>query len=171
MDTIEQARRQWALRFPELDVRPLDIFGRVRRIGSVLQSLSDEVLESYGITRADFDILSVLGRFGRAMTPTEIAAETVTSAPGTTKRIKRLVDAGLIVRLPNPQDGRGALISLSAEAEAFLEPVLQAISRLENEYLAQLPPGAIDALRVHLTSLLECLEDSERALRVLGTRS
>nr|WP_271213096.1 MarR family transcriptional regulator [Rhodococcus wratislaviensis]GLK40033.1 hypothetical protein GCM10017611_69050 [Rhodococcus wratislaviensis] len=168
MDAIEQARQQWALRFPQLDVGPLDIFGRVRRIGLVLQSLSDEVLESYGITRADFDILSVLGRFGRAMTPTEIAVETVTSAAGTTKRFKRLTDAGLITRQPNPQDGRGALISLTPKAEAFLEPVLQAISQMENEYLAQLSPGAIDALRLHLTSLLECLEDGDRAIDDIG---
>lgn len=158
MDAIDQARRQWAARFPQLDVSPLDIFGRVRRIESVLRARSDDVLETYGISRADFDLLSVLGRFGRAMTPTEIAVETLTSAPGTTKRVKRLTDAGLIRREPNPRDGRGSLISLTSDAEAILEPVLHAISQLEQEFLDRLPEGTVNALGAHLPALLACLE-------------
>nr|AIU93939.1 hypothetical protein LRS1606.505 [Rhodococcus sp. NS1] len=162
MDAIDQARRQWGQRFPRLDTTPLDVFGRVRRISAVLQALSDNVLASYGITRADFDILSVLGRFGRAMTPTEIAVETVTSAPGTTKRIRRLVDAGLVRREPNPQDGRGSLISITAAAEVLLEPVLEAISELENAYLQRLPDSAVAELSTHLAALLGCLDDADR---------
>ena len=158
MDAIARARAQWEERFPDLNIRPLEVFGRVRRLAVLLQAHSDRVLEEHGITRADFDILSVLGRFGRPMTPSEIAAETLTSAPGTTKRMKRLAAAGLITRAADPADGRGALITLTPEADAFLEPVLRAISDLEQPLLEALPAGVEAGLRGSLEALLTTLE-------------
>jgi DNA-binding MarR family transcriptional regulator len=156
-DAIDQARAQWAKLFPQVNTQPLDIFGRLRRIAELLQERSDEVLSAHGISRSEFDIISALGRFGRPMTLTEISVETLTSAPGTTKRIKKLLSAGLISREPNPLDGRGALISLTAVAEPLLEPILNDISRLEHSLITELSPDErsdlVRALRVLLKSI------------------
>ncbi|NKX51271.1 MarR family transcriptional regulator, partial [Arthrobacter deserti] len=65
------------------------------------------VLAANGITRAEFDMLSLLARSGRPMAPTELAAELLISGAGATKRLRKLTDAGLVRRETNPRDGRG----------------------------------------------------------------
>lgn len=139
-DAIDDVRHAWAARYPELDTSPLDVFGRIRRIAVLVQLESDRVLAVHNVSRADFDILSALARSQRPMTPTEIATATLTSAPGTTKRLQRLVSVGMVVRTPNPDDGRGALIELTSQADAIVLPILKGLSALEKGLL-----GAVSA--------------------------
>ena len=47
------------------------------------------------------------------MRPSDLAQAVMLTSSGTTKRLDRLETAGLIVRLPDPQDRRGLLIELT----------------------------------------------------------
>lgn len=160
-DAIDQARTQWAGLLPAVDTYPLEVFGRIRRVAELLQSRSDAVLQRHGISRSEFDIISVLGRYARPMTLTEISAETLISAPGTTKRVKKLLAAGLIRRESNPADGRGALVSLTEAATPLLEPVVSSISDLESGVLAPLSDTEQRALVLGLRALLAAFEDED----------
>ena len=53
------------------------------------------------------------------------------TSSGTTKRLDRLEQAGLIARSPDPQDRRGTLITLTAAGRRLIDKVTQA--HLENE--------------------------------------
>lgn len=126
------------------------ITGRIRVLANSIQAGSDEVLERHGLTRADFDILSVLVRGGRSLSPTEITAQSLVSAPGTTKRIQRMITEGLVQKIENPHDRRGYLIEPTAKAREVFGPIVESISAYERELLKRLDPR-------HLIQLTEGL--------------
>lgn len=163
IDSIDHVRGQWARIFPGLDTRPVDVVGRINRIAHIIQLRSDAVLARNAITRAEFDLLSVLARTGRPMAPTELAAELLISGPGVTKRIRKLLDAGLVEREANPQDGRSALIRMAPPALEALRPILEAVMAFEAGLLAALGPAGAEGLAENLRTLLASLEPTPQS--------
>lgn len=153
-DYIDQVQEQWQVIYPELDTTPTAVIGRVLRLARVVQTQADAVLASHGVTRAEFDVLSLLARTRRPMAPSELAAELLTSAPGITKRVTKLVDAGLVYRDDNPLDGRGALVRISAKAEASLAPILLAIWEFEAGLLSGMSATSQHSSAQQLKALL-----------------
>lgn len=135
------------------------ITGRIRVLAHAIQTRSNHVLEQHGITRADFDILSALVRSGRPLTPSEITSQSLVSAPGTTKRLQKMTAAGLIERTVNPRDGRGSLIHPTEKALEIFEPILESISRSEQELLRRISPRHI----IQLTEGLRALQAAAEA--------
>ena len=136
----------------------VDIVARINRIGQIIQLRSDAVLAENGITRAEFDMLSLLARAGRPVAPTELAAELLISGAGATKRIKKLRDAGLVQRDNNPQDGRGALVRMTPKARDLLRPILESVLNFEAGLLSVLDPSTAGELARNLRVLLAGLE-------------
>ncbi|MFD1212140.1 MarR family winged helix-turn-helix transcriptional regulator [Arthrobacter sp. GCM10027362] len=141
-----------------MDTEPTSIIGRINRIAQIIQLRSDIVLAANGITRAEFDMLSLLARTGRPMTPTELAGELLISGAGATKRLKKLRDAGLIQREANPRDGRGALIHMTAKAHELLRPILESVLGFEAALLSRLSASTRRELARDLRALLTGLE-------------
>jgi DNA-binding MarR family transcriptional regulator len=137
----------------------MSITGRIRVLSKAIQVGSDEVLARHGLTRADFDILSVLVRSGRPLTPTEITSQSLVSAPGTTKRLKKMTLDGLIVRSENPQDGRGWLIEPTRKGLDVFEPILESLSRYEQDLLARLKPRHVIQLTESLREFVFVVEE------------
>lgn len=157
-DYVDLVRQQWAGLFPGLDTSTVAIFGRISRITQIAQTRSDAVLAANGLSRAEFDVLSLLARRGSAQAPTQVAQELLISGAGATKRLKNLQSAGLIERTANPDDGRGSLIHLTAKARDLLGPILESVLAFEDGLLAELEPAARDELASHLQRLLASLE-------------
>lgn len=157
-DYVDGVRRQWAEIFPGLETGGMDIITRINRIAQIVEQRSDGVLTSNGITRAEFDMLSLLARSGRPMSPTELSAELLISGAGATKRIKTLQNAGLVVREANPKDGRGALIRMTPKARDLLRPILESVLDFEAGLLSGLDPSTASDLARKLRGLLSGLE-------------
>jgi len=66
--------------------------------------------------------MSVLGSIRTLVksTPSAIAAHERVQPPSITRTLTSLVDAGMIIREPHPDDGRQVLISVSGRGEAVL---------------------------------------------------
>ncbi|HEY8754095.1 MAG TPA: MarR family transcriptional regulator [Arthrobacter sp.] len=160
-DYIDTVQQQWARIDPTISSEPARIIGRVRRLAELIQRRSNRVLDSYGISRDEFDILALLTRTGRPMTPSQLSADLIISGPGTTKRIRKLVAAGLVTREPDPSDGRGALIRMTAEAEAMILPVLRSVSAFEGELVSSLAATDREELARLLRTLLISVEAAD----------
>lgn len=154
-DPIDTVREQWTSILPELDTSPMAITGRIRVLANAIQAGSDEVLARHGLTRADFDILSALVREGRSLSPTEITARSLISAPGTTKRLQRMIAEGLVEKIENPQDRRGYLIAPTAKAQEVFKPIVESISAYEQQVLGRMAPKHI----IQLTESLRAFTD------------
>jgi DNA-binding MarR family transcriptional regulator len=142
MDEIVDEVRGW---LPDLDVSGLPITGRILRLARYLEAGREAELVQFGLTLADFDLLATLRRRA-ASEPIKIRDlqfSLMLSSGGMTKRLDRLESAGLIERLPDPNDRRGTLISLSPRGLDLIDEAVPTITRYETAVVT----GAIGSER------------------------
>jgi DNA-binding MarR family transcriptional regulator len=108
---------------------------------TLMRQLDTDLREHTGLRLADFDVLAQLANAGGELRMTELAARTLISRSGLTRRVARLVDEGLLRRANAPGDGRGVLVALTEAGIARLTetmPVhLQGVSKLFVERLTE----------------------------------
>jgi DNA-binding MarR family transcriptional regulator len=89
--------------------------------------------------------LATIDRHG-PLAPSELAERERIRRPTATRVLSRLAEAGLVDRIPDPADGRSAIVSVSAEGRALL----RWLRRRKTAYLAtrirDLPPEDLRAL-------------------------
>jgi DNA-binding MarR family transcriptional regulator len=80
----------------------------------VIRTLDRELREEHDLPLAAYDVLLRLARApDRALRMTDLAEKVLLSPSGLTRLIDRLAARGLVERLPDPEDGRVALASLT----------------------------------------------------------
>jgi DNA-binding MarR family transcriptional regulator len=111
----------------------VSIVGRVSRLARALEQRLEPVYREHGLEPGWHDVLATLRRSGPhyRLRPTDLTDATMLTSSGTTKRLDRLEQAGLIERGPDPDDRRGLLISLTAAGRKLIDQVTEA--HLENE--------------------------------------
>jgi DNA-binding MarR family transcriptional regulator len=87
---------------------------------TLMRQLDTDLREDTGLRLADFDVLAQLAGAGGELRMTELAARTLISRSGLTRRIARLVDDGLVRRANAAGDGRGVLVALTDDGIARL---------------------------------------------------
>jgi DNA-binding MarR family transcriptional regulator len=80
---------------------------------TLMRQLDTDLWEDTGLRLADFDVLAQLAEAGGELRMTELAARTLVSRSGLTRRVARLVDAGLLRRANATEDGRGVVVTLT----------------------------------------------------------
>ena len=155
-DAIDHLVEQWHRERPELDVSPTAVLQRITRV-HVLQSASfTEVFARHGLTFGEFEVLAALRRSGRPwrMKPTELYGALVLSSGATTNRIDRLEAAGLVERIPDPDDRRGTLVGLTPRGRRTLDAATADHLANEERLLEALSPRDRDQLVRLLRKLL-----------------
>jgi len=106
---------------------------------TLMRQLDTELWADTGLRLADFDVLAQLAEAGGELRMTELAARTLVSRSGLTRRVARLVDEGLVRRANATGDGRGVVVALTdAGVVRVTETVpahLRGVSRLFVERL------------------------------------
>ena len=166
MDHVDRILAQWATERPDLDVGPMGLFGRLKRLTDHLQAEIDAVYRKHGLSFAAFDVLATLRRSGPpyALSPTDLINWTMVTSGTMTNRIDRLQTQGLIERRPNPDDGRSTVVALTEAGFALIDMVINEHVANQHRLIAQLPEdlraGFEDGLRAWLASF-EMLDSSE----------
>jgi DNA-binding MarR family transcriptional regulator len=80
---------------------------------TLIRQLDTDLREQTGLRLADFDVLAQLAHASGELRMTELAARTLLSRSGLTRRVARLVDDGLVRRANASQDGRGVVVALT----------------------------------------------------------
>ena len=80
---------------------------------TLMRQLDTDLFADTGLRLADFDVLAQLAEAGGELRMTELAARTLVSRSGLTRRVARLVDEGLVRRANAAGDGRGVVVALS----------------------------------------------------------
>jgi DNA-binding MarR family transcriptional regulator len=162
-DEVEEILAQWRKERPDLDPSPIGVFGRLARISMARQALLTKFMAGHGLSPAGFDVLANLRRSGHPhrKTPSELATSSLLSSGGITFRLDRLEAAGLIRRVPSPDDRRVMYAELTVEGLACIDELMK--SHLEREH--QLLADISDEERRTLCQLLAKLEASLRRNR------
>lgn len=164
-DEVDRILAQWRKERPDLDPSPMGVFGRLARISIARQSLLTKFMAEYDLSPAGFDVLANLRRSGppHRKTPSELATSSLLSSGGITFRLDRLEAAGLIRRVPSPDDRRVMYAELTPEGLALIDELIESHLERDHELLADFS----DEERRTLARLLSKLEAS---LRTSGTR-
>ena len=114
-DGVDVILEQWRRERPELDPSPIGVIGRISRLARELEQRLEAVYREHGLEPGWHDVLATLRRTGPPyqLRPTDFAGTLMLTSSGTTKRLDRLEQAGLITRAPDPEDRRGTLITLT----------------------------------------------------------
>jgi hypothetical protein len=117
-DGVDVILEQWRRERPELDPSPIGVIGRISRLARELEQRLEAVYRQHGLEPGWHDVLATLRRTGPPyqLRPTEFAGTLMLTSSGTTKRLDRLEQAGLITRAPDPDDRRATLITLTGPA-------------------------------------------------------
>jgi DNA-binding MarR family transcriptional regulator len=161
LDHVDEIVAQWQRERPDLDTAALAVLGRLFRAAH----LADEAL-ARGLAGQQkhpgwFDLLAALRRSGAPfeLTPTQLIRTTLLSSGGMTKRLDRLADAGLVERLPDPDDRRGTRVRLTPRGKATIDAAIDVHVSNENHLLRTLTPAERQALDRSLRRLLAALEE------------
>ncbi|ANM02474.1 MarR family transcriptional regulator protein [Rhizobium phaseoli] len=127
-DHVDRILAQWRRERPDLDVEPMGILGRLKRLGTHLGREVETVLMQYGLSTSAFDVLATLRRSGapHRLSPGELLEMTMVSSGTMTNRIDQLEKAGFVERIVNPDDRRSVLIALTDKGFTTVEEAVGA---------------------------------------------
>jgi DNA-binding MarR family transcriptional regulator len=159
-DHVDRVRDQWRAVRPELDTSPLAIVARVGRTAAFFDQSVNDLLGRHGLNRAAWDVLAGLRRQGPPyeLSPTDLYRGLMRTSGAITNRLRRLEQAGLVERRPDPRDGRGVVVRLTERGCALVDEVAPAHMENEERLLAALSAADRAALERILRRLLRELE-------------
>jgi DNA-binding MarR family transcriptional regulator len=159
-DSIARVIAGWRATRPELEIEPIAITARLARVQAVLSPRLETVFARYGMRGADFAVIATLIRLAdESVSQRQLASELGLSAGTVSLRIDRLVQRGLAERRADPDDGRGALVSLTDRGRELFEACAPEHLANAHELLAGLSEPERDQLGHLLGKLLYTLED------------
>jgi DNA-binding MarR family transcriptional regulator len=160
-DHVDRVLAQWAREEPELDLSStVAVIARLGRLRAYVDRELDELFGRHQLTRQSWDVLACLRRAGKPyqLTPTEINQEVMRTSGAITHTLHALEYAGLITRVPNPQDGRSSHVRLTSTGHQLLHQVAPLHVDNERRMLAPLNPDEVNTLVSLLRKLLVAFE-------------
>src|SRR5579864_1701525 len=108
---------------PELDLTVEGIVDRINGLSRRINKMMDETLNERSLTWGEWKVLGLLRRSpGHQRSPGYLAVHAELSSGAMTNRLDNLEKAGLIRRLPDPNDRRGVIVELTgAGSKAYEE--------------------------------------------------
>lgn len=143
-DGVDDIVAQWAAERPDLDRLAMEVYGRIYRISKRMGDRMEAIYQGYGIGRGEFDVLSTLRRSGAPyqLAPSAMAAAMMLTTGGMTGRLDKLERAGLIDRVPDPEDRRAMRARLTEQGKTVVEAALAAGVDYQTEVINRLPPDS-----------------------------
>ncbi|MFI5607873.1 MarR family winged helix-turn-helix transcriptional regulator [Amycolatopsis sp. NPDC051903] len=160
-DHVDTVLAQWAEQRPDLDVSPMAVLGRLKRVSRLVDSELSRTFARHGLDAPSYDVLATLRRNDppHHLTPTELMRSAMVTSGAVTQRLDRLEDRGLITRSRSVTDGRGIVVSLTDDGRALIDRVLPDHFATGRRVLDALDPLERSALADALRTLLESFGD------------
>jgi len=160
MDEVDELVAAWQAERPDLDVRPMQVLSRISRLARHLDRERRSAFAAHDLESWEFDVLAALRRQGAPyeLSPGALLRATLVTSGTMTNRIDRLKAKGLVRRRPDPQDKRGALVTLTASGQSRVDATLADLLEKEQTLLAGLPAASRDTLAGLLRVLLAPLD-------------
>lgn len=162
-DLIDMIIQKWQqTNLPETNYIGTEIIGRIVRLNAFVQLNSEQNLAEYDLSIGDFDLLAVLRReASEQLTPRRIQELIIVSSGGLSNRMTRLEAKDLITRIPDPNDRRGVIVTLTAKGKTLIDNVAPTHLALENKLVANLSNEEQAQLSMLLKKILIPIERSE----------
>jgi DNA-binding MarR family transcriptional regulator len=160
-DEVDRLVAAWKRERPDLDLSPLSVLSRITRIARHLDIARRDAfgdLENWG-----FDVLAALRRAGAPyqLSPGAIMQETMVTSGTITNRLDRLEELELITREPDPNDGRGSLVTLTKSGIRAVDAAMEDLLENERQLLKDLSGKDREQLAALLSTLVTEFDSTE----------
>jgi DNA-binding MarR family transcriptional regulator len=165
-DSVDALLASWAAQRPDLDMAAVGVVARLARVRDFIDAQLAAVFGNFGLSAPSFAVLVTLARLsGEAVAVSQRRlADELGLTPGTVSvRIDRLVEAGLVSRLPDPDARRNVLVELTPRGRELFERVVPAHLGNEARLLSALTDDEQKLLADLLRKLLVEYEGSAPA--------
>lgn len=165
-DHVDRIFEQWAVERPDLDRSAMAVLARILRAARIVDLEMGRVFSDDGLHRGEFDVLATLRRAGQPfrLNPSDLSATLLLSTGAMTNRLDGLESAGLVRRLPDPDDRRGVLVELTPRGRVLIDRILTAHVRNEERILESLTGADRRQLTRLLRKLLVSLGEREGSM-------
>lgn len=139
-DLLDHILDQWREERPEIDAGGMALVPRLFRLSHLFDLEMTVVSRSLGLKAGWLDALSALRRIGAPyrLSAGELARWTLLSTGGLTNRLDRMEAAGVVRRVPNPDDRRGVLVELTQAGRELTDRAIDAHLDLYERMLSPL---------------------------------
>jgi DNA-binding MarR family transcriptional regulator len=162
-DQVDRMLQIWKRELPDLDLGTEGIVERIQKLQRYLDRAMNETLAEFKLDRGEWWLLGALRRPGPPYrkSPGKLAEDIGLSSGAMTNRLDRLEAAGLIRRLPDPDDRRALQVELTDAGWQAWQDTVGAQARKEALVANALQPDEKVALNALLRRLM--LEFEEQA--------
>lgn len=136
-DEVDLIIDAWSRRLPGVDLTPLDVMSRLRRVSNRLGRLRATAFSGAGLAVWEFDVLAALRREEppHELNPAQLIEATMIGSAAMTNRLDNLSRRGLVERRPNPRDGRSVLVRLTPDGATRVDDAMRRLAEREAEEL------------------------------------
>ena len=162
MDHVDKILAQWRRERPDLDVSPMGLIGRAKRLTQCLSREMEKTWAEFGLNSASFDVLATLRRSGApfSLSPGDLMASTMVTSGTMTNRIDQLEKAGLVDRKQSPEDGRSFQVCLTDKGFSVIDEAVAAHVATQERLVSGLSAEEQRTLDDLLKSFLARVEQS-----------
>jgi MarR family transcriptional regulator for hemolysin len=128
-------------------------------LARLLKTYVDQKARSYGMTRAQWQVLSRLER-SEGLKQAELAEELDLQPITLTRLVDRLAENGLIERRPDPEDRRAKRLFLTSQARPLMDRLAVLGEEVMGEVLAGLDEGDMKLLLSKLGRVKDNLREA-----------
>jgi DNA-binding MarR family transcriptional regulator len=155
-DSVDRIVQAWRKRDPHLDSSTLEITGRLLLCAGYYERTVSTILQPFGLSIADFDVLNTLRRVSdqHGSKPSDMARSSLITTGAMTSRLDRLERAGLIRRTPDPADRRGVLVRLTPRGSKVARQALHELIATNQTFLEPLSGQQRDRIASALKQLI-----------------
>lgn len=139
-DEVDLVIDAWSRHLPDVDLTPLDVMSRLRRVSLRLARVRASAFASAGLASWEFDVLAALRRRPEPheLNPAQLIEVTMIGSAAMTNRLDKLTTRRLVERRPNDLDRRSILVRLTDEGAERVDAAMTELARLEAEELGVL---------------------------------
>jgi DNA-binding MarR family transcriptional regulator len=133
LDALDTMLEVWAREIPGLDPLTEGIVERIQKLARAFDRSMDETLAETGLDRRAYHVLGKLRKVGAPYRRSagQLADDMGLSSGAMTNRLDRMETAGLIRRVPDPNDRRGILVEPTTDGLAIWDRAVGTAARRE----------------------------------------
>lgn len=160
-DKLDEMLAVWAREIPDLDPLTEGIVERIQGLAKAFDRSMDETLAQYALDRRAFHLIGRLRSYGPPYRRSagQLADDMRISSGAMTARLDRLEQAGLIRRLPDPDDRRGTLVEPTEAGHAAWDGTTGTAAKREAMFAAVLTETEREQLHRLLRRLMRAFPE------------
>jgi DNA-binding MarR family transcriptional regulator len=160
-DRLDDMLAVWAREIPDLDPLTEGIVERIQGLAKSFDRSMEETLAQYALDRRAFHLIGRLRSYGPPYQRSagHLAEDMRLSSGAMTARLDRLEKAGLIRRLPDPNDRRGTLVEPTQAGHAAWDATVGTQARREAMFASVLSDPEREELHRLLRRLMRAFPE------------